>query len=125
MATKLGKYLRHLRLDHNEVLLTMAEKLNISPAYLSSIENGKRSIPDNLVYQVGQQYYLSDGEMEELKDAVEQSQMKITVDLASANRRQRDTALTFARRFKNCDDETLLKIKEILQELSEKKGGIE
>ena len=42
---KFGEYLRQKRLDNNIKLKTMAELLDISPAYLSSLENGSRQPP--------------------------------------------------------------------------------
>ena len=40
MKGNLGKFLRKLRIDHDEYLKDMAQKLNISISYLSAIENG-------------------------------------------------------------------------------------
>ena len=42
---KFGEYLRQKRLDNNIKSKTMAELLDISPAYLSSLENGSRQPP--------------------------------------------------------------------------------
>ncbi|WP_375627348.1 XRE family transcriptional regulator, partial [Bartonella sp. PS17NMGDW] len=39
------KILRKLRVDHSERLLDMAKKLDISVAFLSSVEIGKKSVP--------------------------------------------------------------------------------
>ena len=42
MLTSLGKYLRTFRIQQGELLKDMATLLDVAPAYLSSIENGKR-----------------------------------------------------------------------------------
>ena len=42
MVTSFGKFLRNLRMDIGELLLNMADKLGVSPAFLSGVENGKR-----------------------------------------------------------------------------------
>ena len=42
---KFGEYLRQKRLEKNLKAKTFAELLNISPAYLSSLENGSRQPP--------------------------------------------------------------------------------
>lgn len=42
---KFGEFLKQKRLDRNIKAKTAAEKWNISPAYLSSLENGSRSAP--------------------------------------------------------------------------------
>lgn len=42
---KFGEYLKQKRLEKNMKAKTAAELLNISPAYLSSLENGSRKPP--------------------------------------------------------------------------------
>ena len=39
MATEIAKFLRKIRIDSDESLGYMAEKINFSAAYLSAIEN--------------------------------------------------------------------------------------
>ena len=46
-VTNLGKKLRKIRIDNDEISSDMARKLEISVSYLSAIENGKRNIPKN------------------------------------------------------------------------------
>ena len=60
--TEYGKQLRHIRLDISELLGTMADKLGLSPAYLSSIETGTRSIPVDLTRKIISAYNLEDEE---------------------------------------------------------------
>lgn len=43
--TSYGKFLKKLRIDTEETLSMMAEKLNVSVSFLSSIESGAREIP--------------------------------------------------------------------------------
>ena len=47
-VTNLGKKLRKIRIDNDEISSDMARKLEISVSYLSAIENGKRNIPKDL-----------------------------------------------------------------------------
>ena len=49
IATGLGQLLRKIRIDSGEVLMHMASKLKMSPAFLSAIELGKRSVPSDFV----------------------------------------------------------------------------
>ena len=44
---KFGEYLRQKRLENNMKSKTMSELLDISPAYLSSLENESRQPPSN------------------------------------------------------------------------------
>ena len=47
MLTEFGKCLRKIRIDKAELLKDMAEKLQVTSAYLSAVEHGKREIPDD------------------------------------------------------------------------------
>lgn len=58
MITPLGKELRYIRLENNELLKNMAEKLNITSAYLSSIEHGKVKVTKKFVKNVINKYNL-------------------------------------------------------------------
>ena len=52
MVTSFGKFLRNLRMDVGELLLEMAAKLHVSPAFLSGVENGKRKIPEGWLARI-------------------------------------------------------------------------
>ncbi len=58
MVTPFGKILRKLRIDHSERLLDMAKKLDISVAFLSSVEIGKKSVPVGLEEKIIELYAL-------------------------------------------------------------------
>ncbi len=58
MPTPFGKTLRKLRIDHSERLLDMAKKLDVSVAFLSSVEIGKRSVPVGLEEKIIELYAL-------------------------------------------------------------------
>ncbi|WP_375631934.1 MULTISPECIES: helix-turn-helix domain-containing protein, partial [unclassified Bartonella] len=58
MVTSFGKILRKLRIDHSERLLDMAKKLDISVAFLSSVEIGKKSVPVGLEEKIIELYAL-------------------------------------------------------------------
>ncbi len=58
MVTPFGKILRKLRIDHSERLLDMAKKLDISVAFLSSVEIGKKSVPVRLEEKIIELYGL-------------------------------------------------------------------
>ena len=66
MATTYGKVLRRIRIDRDELLKNMAENLKMTSAYLSSIENGKRQIPNNMTRSIVDIYELDKNQMDEL-----------------------------------------------------------
>ncbi len=114
MVTSLGKELRKLRIDRGEVLRDMAEKLSISSAYLSSIENGKRRAHKNLVEKIETLYSLSDSEKCRLWESWQKSVDEITIDLKASSGIHRDLGLVFARRFDGLSDEDVQKLMTIL-----------
>lgn len=64
-VTDFGKALKKLRIDYCELLGTMAGKLDISPAYLSSIESGERNIPEDLIPKLCQIYPITEEQKKE------------------------------------------------------------
>lgn len=116
MITTFGKCLRRLRIDYDEILKDMANKLNVTSSYLSAVENGKRNIPDGWVEKISVLYGVS---LEELKKAVEQSVKDIKISLENKNESDRDLVFAFARNFNELNDEEKENLKSIL---SQKRG---
>ena len=118
MLTAFGIALRKLRLDCGEILKTMADKLEISSSYLSAIEVGKRNIPDDFIVRVSKLYALKPEKVQALEDAKLKSQPEIAFGLGDASFHKRETALLFARRFDELDEETVEKIRLLISDSS-------
>ena len=67
MLTRFGKRLRTLRIEENQRLKDMADKLGVTAAYLSAVENGKRRVPDSWIATLTDEYGLSPEEERELQ----------------------------------------------------------
>jgi transcriptional regulator with XRE-family HTH domain len=65
-ATPYGKYLKKIRIDHDQTIAVMAKHLEISPSYLASIETGAREIPAGFSSKLVELYGLDAAEVEEL-----------------------------------------------------------
>jgi len=104
MLTEFGQFLRKLRIDCNELLKDMADKLGVTPSYLSAVETGKRNIPDGWIDKISQFYNLDIFEKEALQNAADNSISAVTMDLRSMAPKKRETALLFARTFEDTDD---------------------
>ena len=50
--TEFGKAVRKARVDANETLLSMANAIGVSPAFLSAAENGHKKISDKWVNKI-------------------------------------------------------------------------
>lgn len=111
-----GVFLRHLRIDADEVLGEMAANLNMSPSYLSAIENGKRDLPEGFCDLVIQKYKLEGNKAKKLKQLEVETRKKIIIPMdATLSERQMDTALMFAKDFSKLNDNQLNNIIAVLR----------
>ncbi len=99
--TEYGKILRHYRIDNQILLAKMAEDLKLSPAYLSSIETGIRSIPVDLTEKLCQKYGFGEEMKTTLLKAEAETNKALTIDLTGASPEAIDATVMFARVIKN------------------------
>ena len=55
----LKQFLKILQAENDETAYQMADKLNVSPAYLSNVANGKAKMPQILIDKIDSKYQLS------------------------------------------------------------------
>lgn len=118
MMNQLGIMLRKIRIERGELLYDMARNLNVTPAFLSSVENGKRSAPASWIRILTEKYDLTSQQQDDLSQAVGDTVKQVRLDIANASPNKRNCALTFARRFDDFSDEELQQILSVLE-----KGG--
>ena len=114
MLTEFGKELRKLRLDHDEYLKNMADKLKVSVAYLSAVETGKRKIPDDFISKIITAYNLTDKDANLLNNLKEISASEVRVPLTDKTMKQKEAILSFAKAINEIDNEELDKIMRIM-----------
>jgi transcriptional regulator with XRE-family HTH domain len=114
MLTEFGQFLRKLRIDCNELLKDMADKLGVTSSFLSAVETGKRNIPEGWVETICQYYNLDIFEREALEVAATNSVRAVTIDLGNMVPKRRETALLFARKFDDVDDAAIEDIRKLL-----------
>lgn len=119
MLTSIGKFLRKVRIDHEEILKDMAEKLGVSSAFLSAVENGKKKMPETWFEKLKSIYSFSAEQAEELQKAIIDTNDMIEINLQNASDNSRTLAISFAREFDSLDDETSEKILKILKRRKE------
>lgn len=119
MLTEFGKVLRKLRIDRQEFLRDMAQKLGVSSAYLSAVETGKRKAPKSWVDTITEQYQLNRGMASELRQAYESSAQEVKIPLSNISAIRRDAVLSFAKALDGLDDEKLAKIMAIVTDQGE------
>ncbi len=92
----LTKYLKQLRLNHNdERLIDMASKLDISQSFLSAIESGKRNLSDKLVDKIAKVYRLSYEELNQLILLRDIASNKLYIDYDNLENEQKEVVVQF------------------------------
>lgn len=117
--TEFGKEMRKFRVDRCETLKDMAGKVGFTAPYLSSIERGRRDMPEDIIQRIKEAYALDDGQTARLSAAGEKSMKKIKVDLRGATEEQRKILFLFARTLPELTEEQCAAIKGILQKVRE------
>lgn len=116
MTTKLGTFLRKLRIENGEILKTMAERLEVSSAFLSAVENGKKNMPESWYEKLNHLYSLSREQNEQLHIAALSSKKSVELRIRDAPEVNRDLAVLFARRFDSLDEKTSQNIMNLLDQ---------
>ena len=123
MLTEFGKALRKIRIDRQQLLRDMADKLGVSSAYLSAVEPGKRRIPQDWVSKIASIYSLSCEEQADLQSAADNSVFDVTISLVNASEQKRNAVLSFARALDGLNDEDLKRIMASMKGKEEKRGN--
>lgn len=113
-TTALGKFLRKLRVDRDERLYDMANRVGVSSAFLSSIENGRKKPSSTLIRKLITEYNLNAKQQAELEEALSISQESI--DISKFSPQKQRATLMFARKFDDLTDEQIEIIQKILKE---------
>jgi transcriptional regulator with XRE-family HTH domain len=110
--TEFGKLLRKVRIETDEMCREMADKFDMSPAYLSAIERGNRNIPIRLLDFVEREYGI---EKEVLFDAFIKSKNEVDICLKSLDTNKLEMVILLKDKMASLDDEKVRQIIEILK----------
>ena len=121
MKTKIGDFLRNLRMNKRQLLKDMADLLGVSSAFLSAVENGKKTVPDSWYSVLKEKYDLSESDMNRLQEAAMESQKAVSLNIRNTTEFNRQLAVSFARKFDNIDEVTSYRIMELLKGVKERK----
>ncbi|MGE4480385.1 helix-turn-helix domain-containing protein [Acidocella sp.] len=113
--TPFGEKLRLLRQERGVLLKDMAASLEVSPAYLSALEHGRRGAPSTgLVHQVCQFFGLIWDDADELAALAKQSRPRLKLNSAGLTAGQTALANRLAKELRNLDPETVAAIQTLL-----------
>lgn len=110
MATKLGIFCRKLRIENGELLYDMAQKLGVSSAFLSKVENGKKKPPVQWKQTIISMYKLSDSRLEEFEECFFDALNSDSIDISSYEESDKELMLSFARKFDALDKALIRKM---------------
>lgn len=116
MATELGKFLRKLRVDNDELMKQMADRLGLASSTLSSIESGRRKASEEFVKKVANVYGLTGEQRAGLRDAYDRSKDEVELCIKGLPNQDQRLAVAFARKFATLSDEQKKSIRGILEE---------
>ncbi len=114
--TSFGRLLRQLRERKGDSLRDLATKLDISAAFLSAMEIGKKKIPNDYACRIAEIYNLNSEELKELEDSITITNKKVMLDLDNMTDDQVEASLIFARKIKDADSDLLDKLMKALKD---------
>ena len=121
--TPFGARVRELRAARDVTLSQMADALNVSPAYLSALEHGRRGRPTfALVQDVIGYFNIIWDEAEELQKLAAISHPRITVDTAGLSPRATELANRLARDIHRLDESAIAAIEKVLETQTSRSG---
>ena len=121
--TPFGARMRELRDRHGVTQKEMAEALQISTAYLSALEHGKRGAPSPmLVRQICGYFHIIWDEAEELERLSRISHPRVAVDTAGLSPRATELANLLAERIGDLSEDELAALLSNIRSIKPKRG---
>lgn len=111
-TTELAKLLKTMRINANERLLEMAGKLDISVAFLSAVETGRKEPPIDFVGKLASAYHLDEVATARLNKAADSARK--TYRISPRTTAGRETVALLARRIDELTGEQMDEIRRIL-----------
>ena len=111
------KLMKKIRIDNGETLADMAEKLNMSSAYLSQMENGKRNISQSFVKQFEKLYYstISESRIKDFERITRELITNIVISVDDLSEGKKNIGFKLANRLTNLTKQEEDQILEILE----------
>jgi transcriptional regulator with XRE-family HTH domain len=123
--TPFGEKLRNLRQERGVTLKEMAAALNVSSAYLSALEHGKRGRPSWHVLQGVLAYFnIIWDEAEELVKLARISHPRITIDTQGLSPRATELANRLSKDIARLDEGQILKLLAALDEKPQRRSNV-
>lgn len=113
--TPFGQKLREIRDIRDITLKDMAANLQVSPAYLSALEHGRRGKPSpTLVHRICVYFNIIWDDAEELQHLAKLSHPKVSVDTSGLSAEATELANRLAKDIRKLDRQTISKMLKLL-----------
>ena len=113
--TPFGEKLRALRLARGVLQRDMAAALEVSPAYLSALEHGRRGAPSaGLIHQVSEYFGLIWDDADELRALAKLSRPKLKLNTGGLTAQQTALGNRLARSLRHLDADTVAMMHSLL-----------
>ncbi len=114
--TPFGEAIRKLRERKGVSQKQMAAALNVSPAYLSALEHGRRGLPSfDLLQRIAGYFNIIWDEAEELFLLARSSDPRVVIDTSGLSPEYTSFANHLAGQIRDLDEATLAKLAEVLE----------
>jgi len=108
--------MKKLRLNNNDQTMSdMAHGLGISISYLSSVENGKRTMTDEMIEKISSVYHLTNEQTTELRYLRDLASDRLNVTLDGMDDSTKSTTVKFLSSVDKLSAEDLKKIDSIIK----------
>jgi transcriptional regulator with XRE-family HTH domain len=114
MTTQFGKELKKLRIDLGITLMEMAKKIDVSAAFLSALETGRKRIPDGTLDVLAARFPEIAKERGKFEVLINQARREVTLPLPDASFEDAKLATALARRFSTMSAEDKERIRNLI-----------
>lgn len=114
MTTQFGKELKKLRIDLGITLMDMAQKVEVSAAFLSAIETGRKRVPDGTLDVLAARFPQIASERNKYEVLINQARREVSVSLHNATYEDAQLATALARRFNTLSAEDKQQIRNLV-----------
>ena len=116
MISSFGIAMRKIREKTGDSLRTCATKLEITAAFLSAMEVGRKPIPNYYPEKIKELYKLNDEDYALVYDAMVETNKHVEIEIEKMNEAQKEVSMVFARKIENADPELVEKLRKVLEE---------
>ena len=111
-ATQFGRALRSMRIETEESISQMAERLEYSTSFLSAVELGKKSVPPEMVNRLEKKYKLDAERVEELVEMASKTLNTVRINTDEHSDEGKQTLFALARALPELDDDSMRRLRE-------------